>query len=84
MSKTIPERNMEGELAVAKPRSMCLISRNSNRGQTSSFGPDVEADTCQIRGQDLHGSRNWIKNDVQVRILVARDAKRVRCRQTEA
>ena len=32
MSKRVQEREMEGEPAVAKPRSVCLIS---------SFGPDA-------------------------------------------
>ena len=41
MSKRIPERKTEGEPAVAKPRSVCLISRNLNREQASSFGPDA-------------------------------------------
>ena len=41
MSKRIQERKTEGELAVAKPRSVCLISTNLNREQSSSFGPDA-------------------------------------------
>ena len=41
MSKRIQGRKMEGEPAVAKPRSVCLISTSMNRWQSSFFGPDV-------------------------------------------
>ena len=41
MSKRMQERKMESEPAVAKPRSVCLISTSLNTGQPSSFGPDV-------------------------------------------
>ena len=41
MSKRIQERKTEEELALAKPRSVCLISRNLNREQSSSFVPDA-------------------------------------------
>ena len=41
MSKRIQERKKEEELAVVKPRSMCLISTNLHREQSSSFDPDV-------------------------------------------
>ena len=41
MSKRIRERKTEGESAEAKPRSVCFISTNLNREQSSSFGPDA-------------------------------------------
>ena len=41
MSKRIQERKTEGEPAVAKPKSVCLSSRNQNKGQTSSSGADA-------------------------------------------
>ena len=40
-SKRIQERKTEGEPVVSKPRSVCWISRNLNREQTSSFGPNA-------------------------------------------
>ena len=39
MSKRIQEKNKN--LRVAKPRSVCLMSTNLNREQSSSFGPDA-------------------------------------------
>ena len=41
MLKTSQERKKEEEPAVAKPRSVCLISTSLNKGQSYSFGPDV-------------------------------------------
>ena len=41
MSKRIQDMNTEEELAVAKPRSVCLISANLNREQSSSFDPNA-------------------------------------------
>ena len=47
MSKRIQERKTEEEPAVAKLRSVCLISTNLNREQSSSLDPDASI-------------RNWI------------------------
>ena len=41
MSKKIRERKTEEEFAEAKPRSVCLISRNLNREESSPFVPDA-------------------------------------------
>ena len=41
MSKRIETGRWKNEPAVAKPRSVCLISLSSNCEQFSSFGPDV-------------------------------------------
>ena len=41
VSKRIQERKNDEETAVAKPRSVCLISTSLNKGQSSSSGPGV-------------------------------------------
>ena len=53
MSKIIQERKKEEELAVAKPRSVCLISASLNKGQSSHFGAGVSISL---------GTRRWIRD----------------------
>ena len=50
-SNRIQGRKMEGELAVDKRGSVCLILTRLNRGQSSSFGPGVSS---------IPGFRGWI------------------------
>ena len=55
MSKRIQDRKTGEEPAEAKRRSVCLISRNLNREQASSFGPDASnvPENPQLDIQDL-------------------------------
>ena len=48
ISKRIQERKTEGEPAVAKPRSVCSISTNLNREQSSFSGnPQLDSGSVQ-------------------------------------
>ena len=67
MSKRIQERKEE-EPAVAKPRSLCLFSTSLNKGQSSSFGPDVsnipvneQLDSGSVKG----AAGNCVRDHVQ-------------------
>ena len=68
MSKRIQERKKEEEPAVAKPRSVCLISTSLNKGQSSSFGPDVsnipgdpQLDSGSVKGAAGNCERNVVE-----------------------
>ena len=68
MSKRIQEQKMEGEPAVAKPRPVCLISIILNRGQYSSFGPDVcnipenlQLDSGSVKGAEGNCWQNSVE-----------------------
>ena len=50
MPKIIQERKKEEDPAVAKPRSVCLITTSLNKGQSSSFGLDAS---------NIRGIRSW-------------------------
>ena len=72
MLKKIQERKIEGELAVAKPMSVCLISTSLNRGQSSSFGPDVsnilvnpQLDSGSVKEGAGNCERDIVQNRVQ-------------------
>ena len=66
MSKRIRERTTGEELAVAKPRSTCLISRiQLNEKQTSSIGSDASnvLENPQLRSEPVLGStRKLVRN----------------------
>ena len=66
MSKIIQERKMEGELAVAKRRSVCLISESLNKGQSSSFGPDVPKiwENPQLDSGSVKGARGKLQAEL--------------------
>ena len=66
MSKIIQERKMEGELAVAKPRSVCLISASLIKGQSSSFGPDVPniREKPQLDSGSVKGARRKLQAEL--------------------
>ena len=76
MTKRIQERKKE-EPAVAKPRSVCLISTSFNRGQSSSFGPDVstipenpQLDAGSVKGASGNCRRDPKKgSEIQKRVL---------------
>ena len=68
MSKRVQERKMGGEPAAAKPRSVCLISTSLNRGQSTSFGPDVsnisvnpQLDSGSVKGAAENFERDSVK-----------------------
>ena len=72
LSKRIQEGKKEEEPAVAKPRSVCLISTSLNRGQSSSFGPDVsnilenpQLDSVSVNGAAGNCRRDIVQNRLQ-------------------
>ena len=52
MPKIIQERKKEEDPAVAKSRSVCLITTSLNKGQSSSFGLDAS---------NVRGIRSWTR-----------------------
>ena len=72
MPKRAQERKKEEEHATAKPRSVCLTSTSLNKGQSSSFGPDVsnisvdpQLDSGSVKGAARNCSRDIVQNRVQ-------------------